>query len=106
MGYLDKATAADFALVQNQELRDVLFLPVVQAFAHKAALQFFGSGINIDSASSFRNVFEEKEGDSDFGVIPLENSLTSSIHENYLLLEYDVRIVRMSAYRPCPHWPS
>jgi prephenate dehydratase len=67
----------------------------MQAFAHKAALQFFGSGINIDSVSSFRTVFKEvKEGSSDFGVIPLENSLTGSIHENYdLLLEYDVRIV-------------
>jgi prephenate dehydratase len=95
-GYLDKATAAPIlpsSRIGSQ--RRAVFAGEMQAFAHKAALQFFGSGINIDSASSFRNVFKEvKEGNSDFGVIPLENSLTGSIHENYdLLLEYDVRIV-------------
>ncbi|MGB5923870.1 MAG: 3-deoxy-7-phosphoheptulonate synthase [Syntrophobacteria bacterium] len=95
-GYLDKATAAPTlpsSRIGSQ--RRAVFAGEMQAFAHKAALQFFGSGINIDSASSFRAVFKEvKEGNSDFGVIPLENSLTGSIHENYdLLLEYDVRIV-------------
>ena len=95
-GYLDKATAAPIlpsSRIGSQ--RRAVFAGEMQAFAHKAAQHFFGSGINIDSASSFRNVFKEvKEGNSDFGVIPLENSLTGSIHENYdLLLEYDVRIV-------------
>jgi 3-deoxy-7-phosphoheptulonate synthase len=95
-GYLDKATATPIlpsSRIGGQ--RRAVFAGEMQAFAHKAALQFFGSGINIDSASSFRAVFKEvKEGNSDFGVIPLENSLTGSIHENYdLLLEYDVRIV-------------
>ena len=95
-GYLDKATAAPILpSSRTGSQRRAVFAGEMQAFAHKAALQFFGSGINIDSASSFRAVFKEvKEGNSDFGVIPLENSLTGSIHENYdLLLEYDVRIV-------------
>ena len=67
----------------------------MRAFAHKAATQFFGSEVEIDSVSSFRHVFQEvKDGRSDFGVVPLENSLTGSIHDNYdLLLEYDVRII-------------
>jgi 3-deoxy-7-phosphoheptulonate synthase len=82
-GYLDKATAAPIlpsSRIGSQ--RRAVFAGEMQAFAHKAALQFFGSGINIDSASSFRNVFKEvKEGNSDFGVIPLENSLTGSIHD-------------------------
>jgi prephenate dehydratase len=45
--------------------------------------------------SSFRAIFEAiKEGNAEFGVIPLENSLTGSIHENYdLLLEYNLRII-------------
>ena len=95
-GYLDKATATP--ILPSSRIgseRRAVFAGEMQAFAHKAAMQFFGSGINIDSVSSFRTVYKEvKEGNSDFGVIPLENSLTGSIHENYdLLLEYDVRIV-------------
>jgi 3-deoxy-7-phosphoheptulonate synthase len=95
-GYLDKATAAPILpSSRTGSQRRAVFAGEMQAFAHKAALQFFGSGINIDSVSSFRTVFKEvKEGNSDFGVIPLENALTGSIHENYdLLLKYDVRIV-------------
>jgi prephenate dehydratase len=95
-GYLDKATAAPILpSARTGSQRRAVFAGEMQAFAHKAAQQFFGSGINIESTASFRNVFQEvKEGKSDFGVIPLENSLTGSIHENYdLLLEYDVRIV-------------
>ena len=95
-GYLDKATAAPILpSARTGSQRRAVFAGEMQAFAHKAAQQFFGSGINIESAASFRSVFQEvKEGKSDFGVIPLENSLTGSIHENYdLLLEYDVRIV-------------
>lgn len=44
----------------------------------------------------FRDVFETTlRGDADFGIVPLENSLMGSIHENYdLLLQYpDLRIV-------------
>jgi prephenate dehydratase len=45
--------------------------------------------------SSFKRIFEAvKGGKVDFGVVPLENSLTGSIHENYdHLLEYDLRII-------------
>ena len=44
---------------------------------------------------SFKAIFDAvKDKTIDFGVIPLENSLAGSIHENYdNLLEYDLRIV-------------
>lgn len=94
--YLEKAASASgLPSVKNGGRRRAVFAGEMRAFAHKAASQFFGSDINIDPVSSFRDVFREvKEGNCDFGVIPLENSLTGSIHENYdHLLEYDVRIV-------------
>jgi 3-deoxy-7-phosphoheptulonate synthase len=94
--YLEKAVpSAVLPSVKAGGQRRAVFAGEMRAFAHKAASQFFGSDINIEPVPSFRDVFRQvKEGNCDFGVIPLENSLTGSIHENYdHLLEYDVRIV-------------
>ena len=94
--YLEKAVPTPaLPSAKTGGKRRAVFAGEMRAFAHKAASQFFGSDINIDPVSSFRQVFQEvKEGKCDFGVVPLENSLTGSIHENYdLLLDYDVRIV-------------
>jgi 3-deoxy-7-phosphoheptulonate synthase len=53
---------------------------------------------NVEALSRrrFREVFEAVlSGDADFGIIPLENALMGSIHENYdLLLQYpDLKII-------------
>ena len=95
-GYLEKATAIRLpAAAKKGSPKRAVFAGEMRAFAHKAASQFFGSDVKIEPVSSFRQVFQEvKDGNSGFGVIPLENSLTGSIHENYdLLLEYDIKIV-------------
>ena len=46
-------------------------------------------------APSFKAIFEAvKTGEVDFGVVPVENSLSGSIHENFdFLLEYDLKII-------------
>ena len=61
---------------------------------HKACNQFFGTE-NSEATSTFRELFSLiVDNDAAFGVIPLENSLTGSIHENYdLLLEHDLNII-------------
>lgn len=65
------------------------------AFSEKAVYQYFGETALAEAHPSFRDVFEAvAERRCPFGVIPIENSLAGSIHENYdLLLEYDVAIV-------------
>ena len=95
-GYIEKSRSSrPLASARGDRPLRAVFSGEVQAFAHKAATQFFGSEVKIDPVGSFRAVFEQvKAGSADFGVVPLENSLTGSIHENFdLLLEFDVRIV-------------
>ena len=94
--YLGKASAVrPMPSVRNGAQRRAVVAGDPHAFSHKAATQYFGSGVQIDPVFSFREVFEEvKSAAADFGVLPVENSLTGSIHENFdLLLEYDVKII-------------
>ena len=64
-------------------------------FTHKACLQYYGDKIETVPLSSYTSVFEAvRNADVDFGVIPLENSLSGSIHENYDHLQtYDLKII-------------
>jgi 3-deoxy-7-phosphoheptulonate synthase len=94
--YLRKVAAVAQTSQENgrQEQRAAL-LGQKGTFSHKACTQFFGANVSAMPLLSFRSIFQAvKDGEADFGVLPLENSLTGSIHENYdLLLEYDLRIV-------------
>jgi len=66
------------------------------AFSEKAIDLTFDEEVIPLPCPSFRDVFNAVlEGKARFGVIPLENSLSGSIHENYdLLLQYpDIKIV-------------
>ncbi len=69
------------------------------AYSEIALLRYFdqvGREVEPISTEHFRDVFEAVLKDEvAFGVVPLENSLMGSIHENYdLLLQYpDIRIV-------------
>jgi 3-deoxy-7-phosphoheptulonate synthase len=66
------------------------------AFAEQALLRVFGEDAPRLGTASFRGVFEAVlDGSAIAGVMPVENSLTGSIHENYdLFLQYpDIAIV-------------
>lgn len=65
------------------------------AFSEIAARQFFGQEVTVQPCRTFEQVFNSvSRGTAHFGIIPIENSLTGSIHRNYdLLLEHDLRIV-------------
>lgn len=57
-------------------------------------MEYFGKKCQYVNAIDFSGVFDSVvNGECDFGVIPIENSLAGSIHQNYdLLLESNTRI--------------
>jgi prephenate dehydratase len=75
---------------------DVAFQGEHGAYSEMALLRYFQSDrINPIPSHSFRHVFRAVlEGSALYGIVPLENSLAGSIHENYdLFLQYpDIRI--------------
>ncbi|MFC1895882.1 3-deoxy-7-phosphoheptulonate synthase, partial [Thermodesulfobacteriota bacterium] len=95
-GYLTKAeTAHHLTRSRNGKMPSAALLGEIGTFSYKACSQFFGSEVLPVSLSSFRSIFDAvKDGEVDYGVVPLENSLAGSVRENYdLLLEHELRIV-------------
>jgi 3-deoxy-7-phosphoheptulonate synthase len=93
--YLEKAAIMKRPRREGKVPTRVIYSGVPGSFSHKAALQFFGPEVPIQNCLAFREVFNLVENDeATLGIIPVENSLTGSIHENYdLLLEYNLKIV-------------
>lgn len=65
------------------------------SYSHEAALGFFGNEIEPQPFEAFAEVFDSVEsGKADYGIVPIENSLVGSIHQNYdLLLKHDLKVV-------------
>jgi len=65
------------------------------AFSEQAAIAYFQNDCTAVPRENFRDVFDDvRKGRSDFGVIPIENSLFGSVHQNFdLLQEYSLNIV-------------
>jgi prephenate dehydratase len=64
------------------------------AFSQSAALKLRGPKAKTFACASFREVFESiQSGKATSGVLPIENTLHGSVHENYdRFLEYDLLI--------------
>jgi prephenate dehydratase len=78
----------------------IAFQGVPGAYSELASRALFGAGAKALPFDTFENVFEAVDkarggkGLADRGVIPIENSLAGSIHQNYdLLLEHHLHIV-------------
>ncbi len=66
------------------------------AYSEKAVYSYYQEAVDVFAFPSFRDVFDAVLGGKiDYGVVPIENSLAGSIHQNYdLLLQYpDIKIV-------------
>jgi prephenate dehydratase len=73
----------------------VAFQGELGAYSELAAREFFEHAISVRPVPAFEGVFDAVTmGECPYGIIPIENSLTGSIHRNYdLLLRYDLVIV-------------
>ena len=92
--YLDKAAEMRKNGKPRQAKTEVVFHGAPGTASHKACSQFFGT-VDCESRGSFGEIFSAvTTGEARLGVVPLENSITGSLHENYdLLLAHDLKIV-------------
>lgn len=85
-------------IINNMEAGDsktAAFIGEYGAYSHKASLGYFGEEIRPVPMKTFKDIFQAVQtGSCQYGVVPLENSLSGSIHENFdLLQEYDLKII-------------
>ncbi len=71
------------------------------AFSQEAIRRLMGDGIAVLPCQRFEEVFQTlKKGAADAAVIPIENTLAGSVHENYdHLLRFDFQIVGETSVR-------
>ncbi len=76
-------------------MNTVTFAGEKGSYSELAALEYFGPSVDLRSVSEFEDVFKSvKQGKTTFGIVPIENSLAGSIHQNYdQLLESKLHIV-------------
>ncbi len=94
--YLDKAAVIRSLPAEGRSAGGrAAFMGRVGNFSHKACLQYFGEQVEAVAVPSFKDVFDAvADGRADFGIVPVENSLSGSIHQNYdHLLNYDLKII-------------
>jgi chorismate mutase/prephenate dehydratase len=72
----------------------VAFQGELGAYSEMAVYSFFGQNVTVKPCKIFDDVFENvKNGDVDFGVVPIENSIEGSVIRTYdLFLEYDLKV--------------
>ena len=94
LSYLEKAKAVKPQAVKGKAKAKVAFHGAPGATSHKAAQQFLGT-IESVGKNTFEEIFEAvNSGEASLGVVPLENSISGSRHENFdLLMDHDLHIV-------------
>ena len=75
-------------------MKRVAFQGELGAYSELAIYTFFENKVKVLPKETFAMIFEAvSKREADYGIIPIENSLAGSIHENYdLLLKHDLVI--------------
>jgi prephenate dehydratase len=73
----------------------IAYLGEIGAYSEQAAINHFGTEADLIPQESFHNIFKSvEENHAEYGLVPIENSLAGSIHQNYdLLLQHDLSII-------------
>lgn len=79
----------------SEKITRVAFQGEHGAYSEEAVIEHFGEAVEPVPCESFDAVFQSvQEGNCDYGMVPIENSLTGSIHRNYdLLLQFPLSVV-------------
>jgi len=72
----------------------VAFQGELGAYSESAVYSFFGQNSEVKPCESFDEVFENvKTGKTNYGVVPIENSIEGSVNRTYdLFLEYNLKV--------------
>ncbi|MDF2542128.1 MAG: hypothetical protein K0S47_1846 [Herbinix sp.] len=73
----------------------VVFYGEIGSYTEQAMLEFFSGSVNSKPMGTFQDVMQAiKEGQADYGVLPIENSSTGTLTDIFdLLAEYDNYII-------------
>ena len=80
--------------VKEKHSVDVAFQGEPGAYSEGAVYRFFGPSAKPKPCKRFSDVFKSvEEEESDYGVVPIENSIEGSVNQVYdLFLEYDLKV--------------
>jgi prephenate dehydratase len=89
------------AVTKARRIIKVAFQGEPGAFSHQASFQLLGTDIEVRPCVTFEQVFVAlRDSQVEAAVIPIENTLHGSVHENYdHLLNFDFRIVAETSVR-------
>ena len=92
--YIESIYKQIVTISRNMQGTMIAFQGELGAYGEEAALQFFGPSIHVKPCESLDDVFKIVEmGTSQFGVVPIENSLEGSISRVYdLLLDSNLKV--------------
>ncbi len=87
--------------MQRKRKEKIAFQGELGAFSQEAVRQLLGERLEVLPCQRFEEVFQSLVGKcADGAVIPIENTLAGSVHENYdHLLHFDVEIVAETSVR-------
>jgi len=83
-----------FQIINGEFVLKIAFQGELGAYSEMAVYRYFGQDVEVRPCKNFGDVFKSvKEGNVNYGVVPIENSIEGSVNRTYdLFLEYDLKV--------------